>query len=339
MRKYVHTGYGAVRDNVRLVETEEPQPGLGEILIDVQAASLNPIDFKMIEGALKAVQKLHFPSPLGFDGSGIVRSIGPGTTYFKPGDSVYFRAPREQLGSFAERCVISQSHAALKPERLTHAEAASMPLVGLTTVQGVLRRAKPKPGRSILIHAGSGGVGSFAVQYATALGLSVTTTCSARNYDLVKSLGPLHVIAYDQEDYRERPDRYDIVFDTVGGDITLDSFKVAKPGGVVVSIAGPPTVEMADQLDAGFVVRTAMWWMSRKVRAASKKYGVAYHGFFTESNGMQLSDIASMASRREVRPVIDRSFAFEQLVDGLEYLKTGHACGKVILEIGRANEK
>jgi alcohol dehydrogenase len=334
MRHYVQTGYGPMRDTVALVEAADPVLGAGEILVDVRAASLNPIDYKIVLGALKMVQTLHFPSAMGFDGSGVVAAIGAGVTAFKPGDAVFFRAPRDRRGSFAQRFVIEARYAATKPEALSHAEAASLPLVSLTTVQGVLDRAKAKPGQSILIHAGSGGVGSFAVQYAKALGLHVTATCSSRNVDMVKALGADQVIAYDQADYRTRPDRYDIVYDTLGGDVTVDAFAVAKPGGSVISIAGPPTAEMAEQLGVGLLLRLAMRVMRRKVMAASARTGVAYFGYFTESDGAQLDDIGKMAATGAIKPVIDRSFPFENLVEALDYLETGHARGKVILDVG-----
>lgn len=333
MRHYVQTGHGPMRGNVSLVEAPDPVPGPGEIAIQMHAAGLNPVDFKIVRGALRPVMKVKMPDPMGFDGSGVVVAAGPRVTRFKTGDAVFFRAALDHRGSFAEIFCVAEQYATVKPHALTHAEAASLPLVALTTVQGLVDRAGAKAGQSILIHAGSGGIGSFAVQYAKAIGMEVTATTSSRNAEMVRGLGADHVIEYDKEDYRKRPARYDIVYDTLGGDFSLDAFKVLKPGGAVVSIAGPPTVEMADQLKLGWFMHLAMSFLSRKVRAAARRVGGRYFGYFTESDGVQLAAIGEMAASAKIRAVIDREFPFEQLVDALEYLETGRAKGKVVLSV------
>ena len=184
MRAFVLTGYGAISDNVRLAEIPGPVAGPGEVLIEVHAASLNPIDFKLVHGALKRISNYKLPRPFGFDASGIVMSAGAGATQFKPGDAVYVRASRDTIGTFAEQIALPEKFVALKPATITHAEAASLPLVGLTTLQ-CFGRAGARAGQRILIHAGSGGVGTFAVQYAEYLGLDVTSTTSAKNADFV----------------------------------------------------------------------------------------------------------------------------------------------------------
>ncbi|MEQ1688005.1 MAG: NADP-dependent oxidoreductase [Sphingopyxis sp.] len=333
MRHYVQTGHGQVSGNVALVETADPEPNPGEILVEVHAAALNPVDFKIVHGALKPVMKVNLPDPMGFDGSGLVRSVGQGVTLFKAGEPVFFRADLRHRGSFAEAFCVAADCAAIKPDTLSHAEAASLPLVALTTVQGLVDRAGAKAGQSILIHAGSGGVGSFAVQYAKAIGMAVTATTSARNADMVRALGADHVIEYDKQDYRDSAARYDIVYDTLGGDCTLDAFKMLKPGGALVSIAGPPTTEMADQLKLGWFMHQAMAFMSRKVRAAARRTGTRYFGYFTESSGAQLADIAGLVDAGKIRAVIDREYPFEQLVEALEHLETGRARGKIVLSV------
>jgi alcohol dehydrogenase len=336
MRRFVQTGYGDISANVAMIEESVPVPSSGEVLIEVFAASLNPIDYKIVQGALKMVQKLSFPSPMGFDGSGIVAAVGSQVSGLAIGDPVYFRAPRERRGSFAEQILIDQAFVTAKPERLSHQEAASLPLVALTVVQGLKDRAKAKAGQSILIHAGSGGVGSFAIQYAKALGLSVTTTTSSRNVEMVRALGADHVIAYDQQDYRDLPGRYDIVFDTLGKEATIDAFSVAKRGGAVVSISGPPTAEMAAQLGAGFLMRNIMALLRRKVMAASRRTGVAYYGFFTESNGSQLAEVASLVDAGSIKAIIDRCFPFDELVAALDLLMSGRTRGKIVLNVREA---
>ncbi len=332
MRAYLLTGYGAVADNVRLAEIADSRAGAGEVVIDIHAASLNPIDFKLVHGALKRISKYKLPRPIGFDASGVVSSVGPGASKFKPGDAVYVRASRDTIGTFAEQIGIDEKLVAPKPATLSHAEAASLPLVGLTTLQG-FGRAGARAGQRILIHAGSGGVGSFAVQYAKHLGLHVTSTTSSKNADFVKSLGADRVIAYDRENYLEQGGGYDIVYDTLGGAFTVDAFKLVKRGGVVISLSGPPDRDFARREGAGLVVRVAVWLMGRKVYAASAKAGAAYCWFFTELNGDQLRDIAALVACGAIRPVIDREFAFDKLPEALTYLEAGRARGKVVLKV------
>jgi alcohol dehydrogenase len=332
MRAYLLTGYGAVSDNVRLAEIQDPVAGSGEVVIGIHAASLNPIDFKLVHGALKRISKYKLPRPIGFDASGIVMSVGPGASKFKPGDAVYVRASRDGIGAFAEQIGVDEKLVAPKPATISHAEAASLPLVGLTTLQG-FGRAGARAGQRILIHAGSGGIGTFAVQYSKYLGLHVTSTTSSRNADFVKALGADRVIAYDRENYLEQAGGYDIVYDTLGGAFTVDAFKVVKRGGVVISLSGPPDRDFARREGAGLMVRIAVWLMGRKVYAASRKAGAAYCWFFTESNGDQLRDIAGLVDSGAIKPVIDRKFAFEKLPEALTYLEAGRARGKVVLEV------
>jgi alcohol dehydrogenase len=332
MRAFVLTGYGAISDNVRLTEIPDPIAGPGEVLIEIHAASLNPIDFKTVRGDLKRISKYELPRPFGFDASGIVMSAGTGATRFKPGDAVYVRASRDTIGTFAEQIVVDEKFVALKPAKISHAAAASLPLVGLTTLQG-FSRAGARAGQRILIHAGSGGVGTFAVQYARHLGLDVTSTTSSKNADFVKSLGANRVIAYDRENYLEQGGDYDIVYDALGGAFTVDAFKLVKRGGAVISLSGPPDRDFARREGAGWLVRVAVWLMGRKVYAASAKAGASYCWFFTEPNGDQLRDIAALVDRGAIKPVIDREFPFEQLPAALTYLEAGRARGKVVLMV------
>ncbi len=332
MRAFVLTGYGAITDNVRLAQLPDPVAASGEVLVEVHAASLNPIDFKIVHGDLKRVSKYKLPRPFGFDASGVVKSVGAGAGRFKPGDTVYLRASRNTIGTFAEQIAVDEKLVALKPFILSHAQAASLPLVGLTTLQG-FARVGARAGQRILIHAGSGGVGTFAVQYARHLGLHVTSTTSSKNVDFVRSLGAEKVIAYDRENYLEQGGDYDIVYDTLGGAFTVDAFKVVKRGGTVISLSGPPDRDFARREGAGLLVRVAVWLMGRKVYAASAEAGAAYCWFFTESNGDQLRDIARLIDSGAIKPVIDREFAFEQLPDALSYLEAGRARGKVVLKL------
>ena len=332
MRAFVLDGYGAIADHVRVAEIADPVPGSDDVLIEIHAASLNPIDFKLVRGDLKRVSKYQLPRPFGFDAAGIVLSAGAGAIGFKPGDAVYARASRETIGTFAEKIALPQEFVALKPAAISHAEAAALPLVGLTTLQG-FARVKAQAGQRILIHAGAGGIGTFAIQYARYLGLDVTTTTSSKNVDFVKSLGADRVIAYDRGNYLEQGGDYDIVYDTLGGAFTVDAFKVVKRGGAVISLSGPPDRDFARREGAGWLVRVAVWLMSRKVYAASAEAGATYCWFLTESNGDQLREIAGLVNQGAIKPVIDREFAFEQLPAALSYLEAGRARGKVVLRV------
>ncbi len=251
---------------------------------------------------------------------------------FKPGDAVYARTSRDTIGTFAERIALPEQFVALKPVTVSQAEAASLPLVGLTTLQG-FARVGARAGQRILIHAGAGGIGTFAVQYAKHLGLEVTSTTSSKNVDFVKSLGADRVIAYDRENYLKQGGNYDIVYDTLGGAFTVDAFKLVKRGGAVISLSGPPDRDFATRVGAGWLVLAAVWWMSRKVYAASVASGASYCWFFTEPDGDQLREIARLVDSGAIKPVIDREFAFEQLPAALAYLEAGRARGKVVLKV------
>jgi alcohol dehydrogenase len=335
MRAYVMTGYGKVSDMVRLVDRPEPVAGPDDIVCEIAAAALNPIDLRIIEGDLKRVSHYAMPHTIGFDASGTVKTVGSNVKSFRSGDEVYVRASRETIGTFAERIALPQAFFAHKPATLSHQEAASLPLVALTTVQGLIDRAHAKAGQRILIHAGSGGVGSFAIQFAKAKGLHVTTTTSSRNADFVRGLGADIIIAYDKQNYLDEPAGYDIVFDTLGEQFTLDAFKVARRGGVVVSIAGPPDRQFADQVGANVFVRLVMRFLSRRVFAASREAGVGYFRFLTESNGVQLADVARLVDTGRIKPVVDEILPFEQLSDAFRHLESKRARGKIVLSVDR----
>jgi NADPH:quinone reductase-like Zn-dependent oxidoreductase len=332
MRAFVLTGYGAVADKVRLADVPDPVADAGEVVIKIDAAGLNPIDFKIVHGDLKRVSHYTLPRGLGFDVCGVVISAGPGATRFKPGDAVYARASRASIGTFAEQIALDEMFVARKPDNISRAEAASLPLVALTTLQA-FDRVGARAGQRILIHAGSGGVGTFAIQYASYLGLHVTTTASAKNADFVGSLGANTVIAYDRENYLRQGGGYDIVYDTLGGAFTVDAFKVVKRGGAVISLSGPPDRDFANRIGAGPLVRLAIWLMGRKVYAASAAAGAAYDWSMTEPSGDQLADVAALVEAGAILPVLDRAFEFDRLPEALSYLEAGHARGKVVLMV------
>ena len=327
------TAYGAPGRALDLCAIPIPEPGPGELRVRVEAASLNPIDYKLLRGDLKAVIPLAFPVTLGFDACGLVDSVGAGCEGFREGDRVFLRASRDTLGAFAQYTVQPAAFVARAPVGSSAVAAASLPLVALTTVQGLVDRAQARVGQRVLIQAGSGGLGTFAIQYARRLGLIVETTCSARNAEMVKALGADRVLVREREDYRTRGAVYDIVFDSLGGKDTLDAFSVLKPGGCVVSVAGPPDEEMVARFARNVLTRLVMRWMGRKVRRAAHRKSARYFRYLTESNGAQLQDIAALVESGVIKPIVDRVFAFDQAVPAFEYLMTGHARGKIVIDV------
>lgn len=333
MRAWQAMQYGHARNSLRLNSIEKPVPKNDEVCVKVHAASLNPIDYKLLHGDLKKVLPMQFPITMGFDAAGIIDSVGTSVTRFKPGDKVYVRANRESLRAFAEYTVQPEAFAAAMPNNCSFEQAASFPLVALTTVQGFVDRAHLKSGDSILIHAGSGGLGSFAIQYAKQMGLVVHTTTSSKNADWVRALGADKVFCYDQVDIKTIGDQYDAVFDTLGGEQTIQAFRQIKTGGVVISVAGPPDIEMRDLFGKNPIVRFAMWMMARKAYAAAKEKNARYYRYMTESSGEQLNQITPMIEQGKIKPVIDRVFPFEQGIEAFEYLVAGRAKGKVIIKV------
>ncbi|MGH8050618.1 MAG: NADP-dependent oxidoreductase [Arenimonas sp.] len=333
MRAWQAMHYGNERDSLRLNTIEKPSPAANEVCIKVHAASLNPIDYKLLHGDLKKVMPMPFPITMGFDAAGVVESVGSSVTRFKAGDKVYVRASRETLRALAEYTVQPEAFVALMPIVCSFEESASFPLVALTTVQGFADRAHLKSGDSILIHAGSGGLGSFAIQYAKQMGLIVHTTTSSKNADWVQKLGADKVFCYDQVDIAAIKNQYDAVFDTLGGKETLQAFLQIKAGGVVISVAGPPDIEMRNIFGKKPIIRFVMWMMSRKVYATAKTKNARYFRYMTESSGEQLDQITPLIEQGKIKAVIDRVFPFEQGIEAFEYLVAGRAKGKVIIKV------
>lgn len=230
---------------MEMMERPRPEPGPGDLLVRVRAASVNPVDYKIRDGGVKVLIPYAFPLILGNDLAGDVEAIGPGVTRFKVGDAIYSRLDKDRIGTFAEYALVREGAAAKKPALLDYGEAASLPLVGLTAWQVLVDIARLQAGQNVLIHAGSGGVGTFAIQLARHIGARVSTTASARNHALVKSLGADVAIDYKTTRFEEVARDQDVVFDTQAGDTLLASFEAVKPGGVVVTVGGRPDAKFA----------------------------------------------------------------------------------------------
>jgi NADPH:quinone reductase-like Zn-dependent oxidoreductase len=266
--------------------------------------------------------------------AGVVVATGAGVTRFTAGDEVYARPDKNRIGTFAELIAINQDDVAPKPATLTMEEAASIPLVGLTCWQALVERANLQPGQKVLIHAGSGGVGTIAIQLAKHLGASVATTTSTSNTGLVKSLGADVVVDYTKQAFEAILHDYDVVLDTLGGETLGKSLQVLKPGGKVISIAGPPDPAFARELGANPAVRLVMTALSFRIRQRARCRHVTYSFLFMKASGDQLREITALIEAGAIRPVVDRVFAFESTPEALAYVEEGRAkAGKVVIRM------
>ena len=321
---------------VELGELPAPQAGPGELLVAVHAASVNPVDFKIRDGMLKMIIPFGFPLILGNDLSGVVKAVGAGVTHFKPGDAVFARMDKRRIGAFAEFAVVAEADAAAKPANLSHIEAAAVPLAGLTAWQALFEIGGLKAGQKVLIHGGSGGVGSFAIQLAHHAGATVATTVGARNAELVRSLGADIVIDYKTQRFEDVVSGYDLVFDTQAGDIQHRSFSVLKRGGVLVSIAGKPDGRLVREFGLNPLLGVLLDFLSRKSLRLAKRHGVRYEYLFMHPSGEQLAQIGRLLAEGSVRTVVDKVFPLAQVREALAYSEAGHATGKVVVEVKAA---
>lgn len=320
---------------VPLVMTEQPMPNIGEqdVLVEIHAASLNPIDYKIKEGKMKLLLNYRFPLILGNDFSGVVVKVGERVTAFKPGDEVYGRPRKNRIGTLAEFIAVHEEDLCLKPQNLTFEEAASIPLIGLTTYQAFVDILHLQKGQKILIHAGSGGVGTFAIQLAKQMGAFVATTASEKGYELVKSLGADQIINYKKENFEEVLTGYDAVFDTLGGEALEKSFRILKPGGQVVSISGMPNARFGKEAKLGWLKTTLLSIVSRKITAIEKKSQTRYHFLFMKPSGEQLKVIKEYMEQGRIKPIMDKVYRLEDTGQAFTYLESGRAKGKVIIKI------
>ncbi len=332
MKAFVVDRYG--RENgIRAGERPDPELREDDVLIQIHAAGVNPLDSKIRDGEFKLILPYRLPLILGNDLAGTIVRVGSHVRRLKPGDEVYARPPKDRIGTFAEFIAITEDAVALKPKALSMEEAASIPLVGLTAWQALVERAQLKKGQKVLIHAGSGGVGTFAIQLAKHLGATVATTASAANAGLMKQLGADIVIDYRKDDFAAVLKDYDVVLDTQGGKTLEKSLQVLKSGGKLIGIAGPPDPEFARQMGAAWFLRAAMHLLSYRIRKAARRRNVDYSFLFMRADGDQLTQIAGLFDSAAIKPVIDRIFPFESTREALAYVETGRAKGKVVIKI------
>ncbi|TPJ13488.1 NADP-dependent oxidoreductase [Mesorhizobium sp. B2-7-3] len=318
---------------LRLAEMPEPDPRDDDVLVEIYAAAVNLLDAKVRDGEFKPILPYRPPFILGHDVAGIVVRVGSKVRGFKPGDEVYARPRDGRIGTFAQSIAMNEADVALKPKNLSMEEAASIPLVGLTAWQVLVEKAKLRKGQKVFIQAGSGGVGTFAIQLAKHLGATVATTASAASTDLVKSLGADIVVDYKKDDFENVLQGYDVILNSQDAKTLEKSLRVLKPGGKLISISGPPDSDFARKQGLNIVLRLIVGLLSRGIRRKAKRAGVDYSFLFMWAQGDQLGKITSLIESGAVRPVVDRVFPFEQTNEALAYVGTGRAKGKVVIKV------
>jgi NADPH:quinone reductase-like Zn-dependent oxidoreductase len=318
MKAIVIDGYGGA-DRLRLDERPDPTPGAGEVLVNVRAASVNPVDWKIRKGELRLFLWLRFPYIPGGDVAGEVAAVGPGVTRFKPGDAIVTFTDLRRGGGYAERAVVKESAAALKAGSLSFAEAACLPIAGCTALQALRDHGGLREGGSALINGGAGGVGHFGVQIGKAMGATVAATCGPSNVDFVRSLGADLIIDYSREEFPRRPERYDVIFDAVAKSSFAACRGSLNPGGVYVT-----TVPSPDTL----------FWGA--VQSAAGLFGAAPRAKFmwARPDGSDLAYLGRLADEGRLKPVIGQTFPLESARDAQELSEQGHVRGKIVLEVG-----
>lgn len=332
MKAFVLERYGK---KGALRATDVPMPVLrdDEVLIQVHAAGINQLDSKLRDGEFKLILPYRLPVTLGHDVAGVVTKVGPQVQRFKPGDEVFARADDFRIGTFAEYVPVKESSLALKPKNLTMEEAASLPLVGLTAWQALVEKARLKKGQTVFIQAGSGGVGTFAIQLARHLGATVATTASSANFGLVKGLGADVVIDYKTRDFEDVLRDVDVVLHSQDSKALAKSLRILKGGGKLISISGPPDPAFAKAIGAPTFVQWVIRLLSSGIRRKARARHVDYAFLFMSANGKQLQDIASLVEAGAIRPVIDTVFPFESTNEALNHVEAGRAKGKVVVRV------
>jgi len=332
MKAFILDRYGK-REQLRAGDVPEPELRDDEVLIQVHAAAVNLFDAKIRNGEFKLVLPYRTPFVLGHDVAGVVVRVGPRVRQFKAGDEVYARPDDLRIGTFAEFVAVKEDSVALKPRNLTMEEAASIPLVGLTAWQALVEKAKLQRGQKVFIQAGSGGVGTFAIQLAKHLGATVATTTGPGNAALVKSLGADVVIDYRKDAFEERLHGYDVALNSQDGETLKNSLRVLRPGGHLISISGPPDPQFAEDSKAPWPVKQVMRALSFGIRRQARRLQLSYSFLFMKASGSQLKQIASLIEAGAIRPVVDKIFPFEATNEALAYVESGRAKGKVVIKL------
>ncbi len=331
MQAFVLSRYGGP-DAMELREIPIPIPDEGELRVRVMAAGLNPVDYKLREGGLRLINRIDLPVVGGFELAGVVEALGPDVRRFDVGDRVYARVDTALLGAFAEHAVVHEDFAAVMPRSLSYAQAASLPLAGLTALQALRDELHVGPGTKLFISAGAGGVGTLAIQLAKYFGADVTTTASPKGEDLVRQLGADVVIDYTAGDFAAGLGGFDAALDLVGGETLERTLGIVKPGGSVVSIAGVPEPQTAvKDLEESAWVTAIFWTMSMSIRRKARAAGIRYRYLFMHPSGADLRQLAKLVAEGSLKPVIDSTYPLERIADAFIALEAGHAKGKIVV--------
>ncbi|MGP6174312.1 NADP-dependent oxidoreductase [Corynebacterium sp. A21] len=331
MKAFAFQHYGS-----ELQEVDLPEPVIQphEVLIRVTAASVNHVDEKIRRGDLKQVEKFTLPLVLGAEFSGEVVSTGAQVARFTPGMQVFALADLRRIGGFSEYAVIDHRLLAEVPDSLDTLSAAALPLAGLTAWQALVEMGGLRPGQKVLIHGGTGGVGSVAIQLAKHLGARVTTTVSSKNINFARELGADNVINYSSEDFVSQLTGIDLVLDTQGGITLKKSLQVVRQGGLIIGLVSPPDPAYASQVGANVATKLAIRAMSSRVRRQARHAGADYRFLFTRPEGQQLQSIAKLVDQGVLRPIVDRVLPFEQTPEALQALLHGGFRGKIVVSHG-----
>jgi NADPH:quinone reductase-like Zn-dependent oxidoreductase len=329
MRALVLESYG----KLALRDFPAPEPKAGELELEVHAAGLNPVDFKLRDKKVWPIVRLTLPAVMGNECAGVVKRVGAGVTRFAPGDRVMVRVAKSTLGAIAETCCVPESLAAKLPASMSFTAGAALPLVGLTAYQCLFELGGLKSGQSVFVQAGAGGVGTIAIQLAKRAGARVITTASSNGAALCKRLGADEVVDYKTARWQDAARGVDLVLASQGPDEVMDAIAAVKPGGSVVSIGGPVTLDTARRTGVPLPFHLVFWAMGRKCEAAAKARGVTYRYWFMRPDGEQLAELGSRCEKNELEVIIDKVFPMDQALDALAYVESGRAKGKVVVQL------
>lgn len=332
MKALILKRYGK-SNQLEFADIPRPTVKPDEILVQIHASGLNPIDYLIPKGAFKPILKFQLPATMGSDLAGVVIEVGDRVTRFKPGDSVFASIFDLGTGALAEFAVVPETAAAIKPVSLDFVQAASIPMVGLTSWQALKERARLRPGQKVFIPAGSGGIGTFAIQLAKHLGAKVGTTTSTANVSLVQHLGADEVIDYKKQEFEDVLHGYDVVLGTIRGDGIEKSLRILKPRSSVVSLIGPPDAAFARARGMNFLMKLVFGLISSKIIRQAQKRSIEYSFLFVHPDGHQLAEIGKLLDSGRIYPVIDKVFPFDQTKEALAYLEEGRAKGKVVVKV------
>jgi NADPH:quinone reductase-like Zn-dependent oxidoreductase len=333
MKAFIVKRYGK-KEKLHLAEVAEPTVNDNDVLVQIHSAGVNLLDSLIRDGEFKLFLPYKPPFVNGHDMAGVVMKVGSKVSKFKVGDAVYSRPSDYRVGTFAEYISVDEKDLALKPKNLTMEEAASIPLVGLTAWQALVEIGNVKKGQKVFIQAGSGGVGTFAIQLAKHLGAFVATTTSTKNIDLVRSLGADLIIDYKTEDFETKLKDYDVVLHSNRDTKVLEkSLRILKTGGKLISLVGPPTPEFATEIGLPWYLKLVTKLISLGAKRKAKKLNTSFSFLFMRAEGKQLGEITKLIEAGVIKPVIDKVFPFEQTNDALAYVESGRAKGKVVIKV------